>query len=200
MKKVGYGRVSSMGQELESQLSALKEEGCEVIYSEKFTGTKMNRPEFLKVLGALEPGDTLVVTKLDRLARNTEEGIKVIRELFEKGVKVHVMNIGMLEDTTIGRFFLQTLLAVAELERNMIADRMAEGKAVARLKPDYREGRKKKFTKKQIEHAVDQLQEHSYTQVEALTGISKSTLVREARKRRMKETTTKIEEEPRWKN
>jgi DNA invertase Pin-like site-specific DNA recombinase len=189
MKKVGYGRVSSMGQELDSQLAALKEEGCEVIYSEKFTGAKMNRPEFMKVLGVLKKGDTLVVTKLDRLARNTEEGIKVIRELFEKGVKVHVMNIGMLEDTTIGRFFLQTLLAVAELERNMIADRMAEGKAVARLKPDYREGRKKKFTKKQIEHAVDQLKDHSYTQVEALTGISKSTLVREARKRRAKEAT-----------
>lgn len=182
MKKIGYGRVSSRGQELESQLAILKDEGCEVIFSEKHTGAKMNRPEFMKVLEVLEEGDTLVVTKLDRLARNTEEGIKVIRELFEKGVKVHIMNIGMLEDTAIGRFFLQILLAVAELERSMIADRMADGKAIAKLKDDYREGRPKVYEKKQLEHAMSLLKDHSYNQVVALTGISKSTLVRETRK------------------
>lgn len=186
MKKVGYGRVSSMGQSLESQLAALEAEGCNIVLSEKYTGAKMNRPEFLKVLKLLEKGDTLVVTKLDRLARNTEEGIKVIRELFEKDVKVHVMNIGMLENTTIGRFFLQTLLAVAELERNMIADRMADGKAIAKLRPDYKEGRPKKFEKKQLTHALELLQIHSFTQVAEITGISKSTLVREAKKARNK--------------
>lgn len=186
MKKVGYGRVSSMGQSLEAQLAALEAEGCDMILSEKYTGAKMNRPEFLKVLKLLEKGDTLVVTKLDRLARNTEEGIKVIRELFEKDVKVHVMNIGMLENTTIGRFFLQTLLAVAELERNMIADRMADGKAIAKLRPDYKEGRPKKFEKKHLNNALALLQTHSFTQVAEMTGISKSTLVREAKKARSK--------------
>lgn len=186
MTKIGYGRVSSTGQELEAQIAALTEEGCETIYSEKFTGAKMNRPEFMKVLEVLKSGDTLVVTKLDRLARNTEEGIKVIRELFEKGIKVHILNLGMLEDTTIGRFFLQVLLAVAELERNMIADRMADGKAIARLKPGYKEGRKKKYGKMQIEHALFLLNEHSYTEVEKITGISKSTLVRAVQKNKGK--------------
>lgn len=186
MTKIGYGRVSSMGQELEAQLAALKEEGCEVIFSEKFTGAKINRPEFLKVLETLKEGDTLVVTKLDRLARNTEEGIKVVRELFEKGVKVHILNLGLLEDTSIGRFFLQVLLAVAELERNMIADRMADGKAIARLKPDYKEGRPKKYEKKQLEHAMVLLKEHSYTEVASMTGISRSTLVRAMQKEKVK--------------
>lgn len=191
MKKIGYARVSSMGQELESQLSMLKEEGVseENIYSEKRTGKSMAaRPVFLKVLELLETGDTLVVTKLDRLARNTGEGIKVIEELFKKGVKVHVMNIGMLEDTTVGRFFLQILMAVAELERNMIADRMADGKAIAKLRPDYREGRPKKYEKKQLAHAMELLVDHSFNQVAELTGISKSTLVRESNKRKQKES------------
>ncbi len=187
MKKIGYGRVSTVGQDLKSQLQALKTEGCleENIYSEKRTGKRMDtRPQFLKVISLLETGDTLVVTKLDRLARNTEEGIRIIRQLFEKGVKVHVLNVGLLEDTSYGRFFLTTLLAVAELERNMIAERMADGKAIAKQRDDYREGRPKVYERKQLDHAMALLQDHSYNQVVALTGISKSTLVREARKLR----------------
>lgn len=168
-------------------MTILEDEGCERIFSEKYTDTKTNRPEFNELLAHLEEGDTLVVTKLDRLARNTEEGIKVIRELFEKGVKVHVLNLGLLEDTPTGRFFLQTLLAVAELERSMIIERMAEGKAIALLRDDYVAGRPKKFSKKQIEHAIAMLNDHSYKMVEEMTGISKSTLVRAVRKARMAE-------------
>jgi len=182
--KYGYARVSTAIQELEVQLTTLENEGCQRIFSEKYTGVKTDRPEFNELLAHLEEGDTLVATKLDRLARNTEEGIKVIRELFEKGVKVHILNLGILEDTPMGRFFLQTLLAVAELERSMIIERMAEGKALAMLRPDYVAGRPKKFSPKKIDQAVAMLNDHSYTMVEELTGISKSTLVRAARKAR----------------
>ncbi len=182
--KYGYARVSTAIQELDVQIATLTSEGCERIFQEKHTGSKMNRPEFEEVLAHLEKDDTLVVTKLDRLARNTEEGIKVIRELFERGVKVHVLNLGILEDTPMGRFFLQTLLAVAELERSMIIERMAEGKAIARQRSDYKEGRPRKYTTKQIEHALTMLTDHSYTQVESMTGISKSTIVRAARNAR----------------
>ena len=185
-KKIGYGRVSSNGQSLESQLGALKEEGCKPIFSEKYTGAKVNRPEFTKLLAVLKEGDTLVVTKLDRLARNTLEGIKVIEDLFAKNVKVHVLNIGMLENTPMGRFSLQIIMAVAEFERHMIADRMADGKAIAKLRPDYKEGRPKKFEPKHLKSALSMLKEHSFTQVAEMTGISKSTLVREARKARAK--------------
>lgn len=180
--KYGYARVSTLGQELLVQMETLKKEGAQFIYSEKFTGTKLDRPEFNKLLEVLQPGDTLIVTKLDRLARNTEEGIRVIRSLFEKEVKVHVLNVGLLEDTAMGRFFLQTLLAVAELERNLIIERMAEGKAQAKQRDDFVEGRPKKFTRKQIEVALKLKETHSYKQVEEMTGISKSSLVRMVRK------------------
>jgi len=100
--KYGYARVSTIGQDLEVQIQALQAEGCEEILKEKFTGTKTDRPEFNKVLGVLQEGDTLVVTKLDRLARNTKEGIEVIENLFNRGIKVHVLNVGLLENTTMG--------------------------------------------------------------------------------------------------
>ena len=180
--KYGYARVSTTQQDLESQLQSLEAEGCNKIYKEKFTGTKTDRPVFNAVLETLHAGDTLVVTKLDRLARNTVEGIEVIESLFAKDVRVHVLNVGLLENTTMGRFFLTTMLAVAEMERNLIVERTQEGRAIARQREGYREGRPKKFGREQIEHAVGLLKDHSYTQVEKLTGISKSTLIREVRK------------------
>lgn len=181
----GYGRVSTVGQDLASQIALLKERGVseDNIFSEKRTGANTERPKLQELLKLLKSGDTLYVTKLDRLARNTEEGIRIVRELIEQDITVHILNVGVLDDTPIGRFFLTTLLAVAELERSMISERMAEGKAIARLQPDYREGRPKKFTKKQIDHALDMLDHYTYKEVEERTGISKSTLVRARRQR-----------------
>ncbi|HDW3053097.1 TPA: recombinase family protein [Bacillus cereus] len=180
--KYGYARVSTINQDLEAQLQTLEKEGCDVIYSEKFTGTKTDRPQFQEVLSKLKEGDTLVVTKLDRLARNTKEGIEIVEGFFAKGVKVHVLNVGLLENTTMGLFFLQTLFAVAEMERNLIIERTQEGKAIAKQRADFKEGRPNKYTPKQIEHALGLLETHSYTQVEQLTGISKSTLIRAKKK------------------
>lgn len=180
----GYARVSTVSQELEVQLQALESEGATVIYKEKFTGTKTDRPQLNELLSKLNEGDKLVVTKLDRLARNTKEGIEIIEQLFAKGVKVHVLNVGLLEDTTMGRFFLQTLLAVAEMERNLIIERTQEGKAIAKQQSGFREGRPNKYTKKQLDHAMQMLSSHSFRQVAELTGISLSTLKRESRKRK----------------
>lgn len=180
--KYGYARVSTVSQDLEGQLQVLENEGCNKIYSEKFTGTKTDRPQLQELLSALESGDTLTVTKLDRLARNTKEGIEVVEKLFEKGVKVHVLNVGLIENTTMGNFFLQTLLAVAEMERNMIIERTQEGKAIAKQRDDFREGRPNKYSQKQIDHALGLLESYSYKEVENMTGISKSTLIRAKRK------------------
>ena len=177
--KYGYARVSSKNQDLELQVSQLKSENCEIIYQEKWTGTKVDRPEFKKVLAALKSGDTLVVTKLDRLARNSKEGIAIIDDLFKRNIKVHVLNVGLLENTTMGRFFLQTMLAVAEMERSLIIERMQAGKEIAKQDPDFKEGRPKKFTKKQLQHAYELKQQgNSYKQVELMTGICKQTLWR----------------------
>lgn len=180
----GYARVSTTAQDLESQLQTLEKEGAAIIFREKFTGTSTDRPQFNLLLEKLQEGDKLIVTKLDRLARNTKEGIEIIENLFARGVKVHVLNVGLLENTTMGRFFLQTMLAVAEMERNLIVERTQEGKAIAKQNPNFREGRPKKYTKYQLDHAMQLLEENSFKQVEAMTGISMSTLKRESTKRK----------------
>lgn len=180
--KYGYARVSTLHQDLESQIQTLQKEGCEKIYSEKFTGTKANRPKFQELLSMLETRDTLVVTKLDRFARSTVDAIQTVKTLFEKGVKVHILNMGLIEDTPTGRLVFNVMSAFAEFERDMIVERTQEGKAIAKLREDFREGRPKKFNNKQIEHALSLLKNNSYKQVEELTGISKSTLIRAKKK------------------
>lgn len=183
----GYCRVSTKGQLEGNGIQAQEQEILSryekaTIVSEAFTGTKTDRPTFNKLLEQLKEGDTLVVTKLDRLARNTVEGIQIVEGLFNKGVSVHVLNVGLLENTSMGKFFLTTLLAVAEMERNTIIERTQGGKEIAKQKEDFKEGRPKKYTSKQIEHALQLLESNSYKEVEALTGISKSTLIRAKRK------------------
>lgn len=177
----GYARVSTVGQDLESQIQELEASGAQKIFAEKFTGTQRDRPEFNKLLAELESGDTLVVTKLDRFARSTIDGLTVIRELFERGVKVHVLNMGIIEDTPTGRLILTIFSGFAEFERDLIVQRTQEGKVHARQRPDFREGRPRKFTEKQIEHALSLLEEMSYREVVERTGISKSTLIRARR-------------------
>jgi DNA invertase Pin-like site-specific DNA recombinase len=125
--------------------------------------------------------DTLVVTKLDRSARTAEDGVNLIKELLSKGIKVHILNMGLVEDTSMGRFFLRILSAIAEFDRDMIVERLAERKATAKQNPDFHEGRPRKVTKKQVAHALQLLETSSNTQVEELTGISKSTLIRAKR-------------------
>jgi DNA invertase Pin-like site-specific DNA recombinase len=147
-KKKGYGRVSTKGQQrdgnsLEDQRSKLEDAGCDEIILEAYTGTKMDRPKFTKLLAELEPGDTLVVTKLDRFARTASEGSALVKELLERGIAVHILNMGLIENTPTGRLILNVLLSFAEFERDMIVERTSEGKALARAtNPDYKEGRK----------------------------------------------------------
>jgi len=177
--KYGYARVSTQGQVLTSQIETLKAEGCEKIYSEKYTGTTKKRPEFEQLLSILSEGDTLVITKLDRFARSAQDAIATIKELFEKGVRVHVLNMGIVENTPTGRLIFNIMSSFAQFERDMIVERTQEGKAIAKQREDFREGRPKKFTKKQIEHALSLLDEgKSYKEVSETTGISKSTLIR----------------------
>lgn len=180
--KYGYARVSTTGQDLQVQMDALNKEGCNKIYSEKFTGTKADRPQFQDVLNELEAGDTLVVTKLDRFARSTSEALSIVKQLFERDVKVHVLNMGLIENTPTGRLIFTIMSGFSEFERDLIIERTQEGKAIAKLRHDFREGRPAKFTKAQIVHALSLLNTHSYKQVEDITGISKSTLIRSKRK------------------
>lgn len=190
---VGYCRVSSKkqleGYGLEAQIEEIKSKyENAIIYQEQYTGTKTDRPIFNEVLRELKEGDTLVVTKLDRLARNTVEGIQIVEDLFKRNVAVHVLNVGLLENTSMGKFFLTTLLAVAEMERNTILERMNSGKEVAKARAEaegkkFKEGRPKAHSKENIDRALKLLETMSYREVVELTKISKSTLIRAKRER-----------------
>ena len=92
------------------------------------------------------------------------------------------MNMGLVENTPTGKLIFSVMSAFAEFERDMIVERTQEGKAIAKLREDFREGRPKKFSKRQIQHALQLLESNSYKQVENMTGISKSTLIRAKRK------------------
>ena len=183
----GYARISSKGQ-LEN--NSLEQQETEIlskynnakVVKEQFTGTTTDRPKLQDLIGKLEANDILVVTKLDRFARNTEEGIHLIKQLFAKGVSVHVLNVGLLENTTMGQFFITTLLAVAEMERNMIVERTQSGKAIAKTKEGFKEGRPQRMNEKQIKEVLSMLSvnggDKSYSEVAELFDISKRTLIR----------------------
>jgi len=144
----GYARVSSKGQDLygnslERQQEELRNAGCMEIYHDSYTGTKMDRPQFSVLIEKLKPGDTLVVTKLDRFARNASDGAKMVDGLVKSGVSVRILNMGMAENTSMGRLMVHMLFAFAEFERDMIVERTQMGKAVAKANnPDWKVGRK----------------------------------------------------------
>ncbi len=181
----GYCRVSTKrqgdGNSLEAQKELLLANGAEKIYEELFTGTKIDRPELDKLINSVQQGDTIIVTKLDRMARSISQGTELIEKLINMGVTVNILNLGVLDNTPASRLVRNIFLSFAEFERDMIVERTQEGKAVARQKPDYRDGRPKKFKNGQIEHAVGLLNSYSYNQVAEMTGISKSTLIRAKR-------------------
>lgn len=142
----GYARVSTKGQQrdgnsLEEQETRLREHGASVIFFDAYTGTKLERPEFQKLLNAVQPGDTIIATKLDRVSRSASKGIALVDELMGKNVSLHILNMGVINNTPTGKLIRNILFSIAEFERDMIIERTSEGKAIAREKPGYREGR-----------------------------------------------------------
>lgn len=148
--KYGYARVSNRHQDLKGQLRQLEDERCDRVFFEKITGKKNDRPEFQKLLRAIQTGDTLVVTKLDRFARSTQDALNTIKYLFEKGVQINVLNLGIIENTPTGRLIFTIFSAFADFERDLIVERTQEGKAVAKQRLGFKEGRPKKFSQQQI--------------------------------------------------
>lgn len=182
-KKVGYGRVSTAGQatngnSLEDQRSKLEDAGCDEIVLEAYTGTKMDRPKFNKVLASLEEGDTLVVCKLDRFARTASEGSALVKDLLARGVNVHILNMGLIENTPTGRLILNVLLSFAEFERDMIVERTSDGKATKRATdPNWREGRKPLEIPREYYWMYDEVLNNGMSVKDACStlGISRST-------------------------
>lgn len=193
----GYARVSTKGQardgnSLEAQEKALRAAGATVVYKDAFTGTKRERPQLTELLNKVDTGDKIIVTKLDRVARSAAQGMELIDELLNKGVFVHILNMGELNNTPSGKLIRNIFLAFAEFERDMIVERTQEGKAMAKENAiakgqKFKEGRPPKFDKMQIENALNLLETHSISQVVRLTGISKSTLIRAKHKAELAE-------------
>lgn len=180
----GYARVSTKGQarngnSLDDQIAKLKDAGCTAIYTDSFTGTRMDRPEFSKLLAKLKAGDTLVVCKLDRFARTATDGAKTVQSLVDAGINVHVLNMGRADNTPMGKLMVTIMFAFAEFERDQIVERTSTGKAVAKASdPEWREGRRKievseedirKFSRKQKDGLM------TVDEIVAELGISKRT-------------------------
>lgn len=179
--KYGYARVSTKGQldgnSIEEQTKLIQSIYADAeIIVKSYSGAK-ERPLFNKILESAKENDYMVVTKLDRFCRSTKEGLGYIDLLLNKGVKIHILNMGLIENTPIGRLIVTNLLAFAEFERAMIIERTQGGKAIAKQKKDFKEGRPKKFNKMKINHAMELLEFYSYKQVEEMTGISKCELM-----------------------
>lgn len=143
----GYARVSTRGQashgnSLEEQRMRLEEAGCTEFFTDVFTGKTTDRPALRSLLESVAEGDMVVVTKLDRLARTAVEGCTVVRDLIARGVSVRVLNMGLIEDTPVGRMLVTVMFAMAEMERDLILERTRAGYEYAKANdPSFRAGR-----------------------------------------------------------
>ena len=185
--KFAYARVSTRkqsrdGNGLDDQIAKLTAVGFDELIIEEFTGYNNKRPKFDELIQRLQKGDTLIVTKLDRFARSTATGSTLINELLQRGVAVHILNMGLIDNTPTGRLITNIMLAFAEYERDLIIERTQAGKEIARTKNGFRDGRPPIDQKKKDFAANLILNDHkSYTEVSELTGLSKSTLIRAVR-------------------
>lgn len=178
----GYARVSTLSQSTEAQINTLKEFGCNEIFTDTSTRRSLDREGLNTLLNKIQKGDMIVVTKLDRLAGNTKEALGLIERLFKQGVSVNILNLGVINNTTTGRLIYTVFSAFAEFEVELIKERMLEGKEQARKNPSFKEGRPDKYSATKIQHALSLLENHTYKEVEKMTGISKSTLIRKKAK------------------
>lgn len=135
MTNIGYARVSTAGQSLEVQIEALR--GCDKLFKEKESGAKAERQQLATMLDYVREGDTITVTKLCRLARNTKHLLEIVDYLDNKGVSLIVLNLGIDTKSPTGRLMLTMIGAVASFERQLLLERQAEGIELAKQKGKY---------------------------------------------------------------
>lgn len=189
----GYARVSSRGQEYETQIEQLKAEGCEEIIAEKFTGTRLDRPELTKLIEKLQKRDRVIVTKLDRIARSAKIGLEIVDQIIEKGAKINILNMGTFDNTASGKMLRTMMFAFAEFERDNIVTRTAEGREYARKNnPDYHEGGKLP-TREVVEGALKAIADGKpVAQVAKELGKNRATLYRWQNKYMTEESRAKL--------
>lgn len=179
---IGYARVSTESQNLDRQLDVLKKYGVDMIYNEKMTGTKKDRPELNKLLDRVTENDVVVVESLSRLGRSTKDLIE-LTELFQsKGVHLVSLKESIDTSTSTGKLLFTLMSAIAQFERDTIADRTREGLRSARARG--RMGGRPKTGSEQIRKAVKlyNTKQYSIKEIEEMTGVKKSTLYRNLQK------------------
>src|ERR1700683_5491564 len=147
--KYGYARVSTVDRTHALQLAALKKAGCKTIFQDSLPGATTKRPALLRCLSKLEPGDTLIVWKLDRLGRSLRDLITMLDDLRARGVKFHSLTEAIDTATPTGRAMWQMIGVLAELERSLISERTRAGVKAAQRR-GVKFGRKVKLTAEQI--------------------------------------------------
>jgi DNA invertase Pin-like site-specific DNA recombinase len=180
--KIGYARVSTQDQSLDLQMDALKEFGCEKVYSEKVSGMKDDRQKLLELIEYAREGDVLVVYKLDRLGRSTKKLIELTEELERRGIELVSIRDSIDTTTAVGKAMFRMLAVLSEMERDLISERTRAGLESARVR-GRKGGRPKKNTTDVIK-ALKLYNTEQYTvrEIEELTGVSKATLYRELKK------------------
>lgn len=177
----GYARVSTEQQNLDRQIDALKKYGCDIIFNEKMTGTKKERPELSKMIDRMTEGDTVVIESLSRLGRSTKDLIE-LTELFQgKGVHLVSLKEAIDTSTSTGKLLFTLMSAIAQFERDVIADRTREGLRSARARG--RIGGRPETNPDAVRKAVKlyNTKQYSIKEIEDLTGVKKSTLYRNLR-------------------
>ncbi len=190
--KFGYIRVSTRnqatdGNSIEAQKNLLLACGIteDNIFIDIKSGASIDRPQLKTLMNKLESNDMLVVTKLDRIARSVLDGSKLLKQLQDKHIILNVLNFGIFDDSNpTGKLMISIMFSFAEFERDLIKQRTFEGKAIAKQKSTYKEGRPKKFSENKLNAAIEMLNNgKSYKEVSQLLNISISTLTRYKRKK-----------------
>lgn len=176
LAKIGYARVSTKDQNLDSQTDMLKTHGCERIFSEKVSGRKYKRTELDKCLDYMREGDTLVLTKLDRLGRTTKQLIELSQYLEDHDIDLEIIDMNINTKDAMGKMFFTMMSAFAELEANLLSERTKKGLASARARG--RKGGRPALSDEKKEMIKSLYESRNYTgeDIKKMTGVSRTTI------------------------